>query len=267
MSEKSDSQELSLTDNELLELVRNHGFDRRTVLRALGVGTALTLAGGSAAAADSEPDGAAEGEATTPVIDPHYGYSVPAGEEVPEELQPDHTVELRTNLDGEIPFYFSPMGYHIDVGDVVRFDFVTTEHTVTAYHGGQGRQHRVPDGVPPFSSPMIGRGGSWLYQFDTPGLYDLFSAPHEAFGMVMRLVVGDPDDSLYDGVHGSPSAPDRRPPIAEGYIAALTGTTPPYRFPTASEVLSTDALTEVNIVATGPVSVADVAAGLDPSDR
>jgi len=32
---------------------------------------------------------------------------------------------------------------------------------------------------------------TWLYAFDEPGVYDVVCAPHETFGMVMRVVAGD----------------------------------------------------------------------------
>lgn len=84
------------------------------------------------------------------------------------------------------------MGLQIDVGDTVAFHAHTPDHTVTAYHMEHGRQQRVPDDADPFSSPVLPIGASWLYQFDQPGTYDINCAPHEFFGMVGRIVVGDP---------------------------------------------------------------------------
>ncbi|MFC6976934.1 plastocyanin/azurin family copper-binding protein [Halomicroarcula sp. GCM10025709] len=152
-----------------------------------------------------------------------------------------------------IPFHFSPTGLRIEEGDIVQFDFQTPEHTVTAYHENQGRQQRVPDDVPPLSSPVIGAGGSWLYQFDSPGTYDLFCAPHEFFGMVMRIVVGDPDSSEYDGDFGPAGPQGPRPPVSGPALAGLGITTFP--FPTAQDVFETGALSVENIDAQGTVSV------------
>ncbi|MFB1062504.1 plastocyanin/azurin family copper-binding protein [Natrinema sp. H-ect4] len=89
-------------------------------------------------------------------------------------------------------FYFEPTGRFVETGDVVRFNLATPDHTVTAYHPGLGRQRRVPEGIPPFSSPVLGTDAFWLYRFDEPGVYDVLCAPHEIFGMVMRIVVGEP---------------------------------------------------------------------------
>jgi plastocyanin len=88
-------------------------------------------------------------------------------------------------------FYFEPTGLYIEPGDTVRFVPVSAQHTATAYHTMQGKQQRVPEGVEPFSSPVIALNSSWEYTFDTPGVYDLWCAPHELYGMVMRIVVGE----------------------------------------------------------------------------
>lgn len=88
-------------------------------------------------------------------------------------------------------FYFEPVGLFIDPGDTISFVAATPHHSVTAYHGLHGKIQRVPDGAEPFSSPMVPIGGTWEYTFDIPGVYDVFCAPHEQYGMVMRIVVGE----------------------------------------------------------------------------
>jgi len=260
MSEKLDVEELDLSDSELIKLIKSHGADRRSVMKALGVGTVLSLGAGTAAAGHDQPH--------PPLIDSHYGYSAPTDEKLPGRLRPDHEVGLHVHehslTDGDratMPFHFAPTGLKVDEGDIVRFDFDTPEHTVTAYHEGQGRQQRVPDDNPPFSSPVINAGGFWLYEFDSPGTYDLFCTPHELFGMVMRIVVGDPSDPDYDGTFGPAGQPPKpRPPASRPELTALGVTSWP--FPTAAEVLTTDALTVSNIASSGSVSVGDVEADL-----
>jgi plastocyanin len=88
-------------------------------------------------------------------------------------------------------FFFEPVGLLIQPGDTVSFVADTPHHTVTAYHELQGKEHRVPEGVEPFSSPVIPIGQTWEYTFSVPGVYDVWCAPHEPMGMVMRLVVGE----------------------------------------------------------------------------
>ncbi len=108
-------------------------------------------------------------------------------------------------------FFFEPTGLYVEPGDTVRFIAVTPHHTVTAYHSQQGKQQRVPDGVEPFSSPVIPIGEAWEYTFETPGVYDVWCGPHEMYGMAMRIVVGEaagpgatpPDDMGPDGTFGT----------------------------------------------------------------
>jgi plastocyanin len=260
MSEKLDVEELDLSDSELIKLIKSHGADRRSVMKALGVGTVLSLGVGTAAADHDQPH--------PPHIDSHYGYSAPADETLPGKLRPDHEVGLHLHphsLEDEdpttMPFHFAPTGLKIEEGDIIRFNLTSPEHTVTAYHEGQGRQQRVPDDNSPFSSPVINAGGFWLYEFDSPGTYDLFCATHELFGMVMRIVVGDPSDADYDDTFGPAGPPPQpRPPASRGELNALGVETWP--FPTAAEVLDTDALTVSNIESSGSVSVSDVEADL-----
>ncbi|MEF8812879.1 MAG: plastocyanin/azurin family copper-binding protein [Halovenus sp.] len=171
---------------------------RRPLLKALGAGTALSLGSGVASATHDRPH--------PPEIDAHYGYSTPDTEDIPKELEPDHEIELHIEYppEGEdpedhAPFYghFAPSGLHVDAGDIVQFTFDSPEHTVTAYHRDHFWQHRVPEGAHPFSSPVVTVGGAWLYRFEEPGVYDIDCAPHNVFGMVMRLVVGDVDEEAY----------------------------------------------------------------------
>lgn len=108
-------------------------------------------------------------------------------------------------------FYFEPAGLFIEPGDTINFIAQSPHHTVTAYHPLQGKPLRVPEGVEPFSSPMIPVGSSWSYTFDTPGVYDVWCGPHESYGMVMRIVVGEasgpamaqPDDFGPEGTYGA----------------------------------------------------------------
>ena len=180
---------------------------RRSVLKATGIGAALPVVGGASTAGASSA-GPADGgsgpdDARPPVVHSHFGYSGTGDDEVPARLEPDETVGLHVDEelidDSNLPeltvefgaFHFDPVGLHVDPGSIVEFDFHTPEHTATAYHPGQGRQQRVPAGVPAISSTVNERGGFWLYRFEEEGVYDLFCAPHEWGGMGMRVVVGD----------------------------------------------------------------------------
>lgn len=258
MTDGTTVEELDLTDSELVTVLRNHGMGRRAVMSLLGLGVGGAAVSGTAAGGHEPPH--------PPVIDPYYGYSAPSDEKLPRKLEPDHVVELHVHEHAifspdptDIPFHFAPMGLQIAEGDIVRFNFETPEHTVTGYHEGQGRVNRVPNDVPPFSSPVINGGGFWLYQFDSPGTYDVFCAPHEPFGMVMRLVVGDPASPDYDGTFEQTG----RPPFSRAELN-LVGISE-FPFPTPNEVFQTDAMSVGNIAGAGESGIpfSDVEDDLD----
>jgi len=136
-------------------------------------------------------------------------------------------------------FYFEPVGLHIEPGDTVRFIGVTPHHTVTAYHAQHAKSHRVPDDVPPFSSPVVPVTETWEYTFDIPGTYDLWCGPHEAWGMAMRIVVGEP------------GGPAEEP---------VTDFSPEGVFGVSGAVLNDAALASANIVDAGQVAWADISA-------
>ncbi len=154
--------------------------------------------------------------------------------------QANHPVEMIIEeVEGrEIPlFYFEPVGILIQPGDSVTFIAASPHHTVTAYHAQQIKSQRVPDGVEPFSSPVVPIGGSWTYTFSVPGTYDVWCGPHEQYGMAMRIVVG------------APGGPAESPP--DDFSPAGT-------FALAGMLLSNPMLASSRIVELGAVSFDDV---------
>ena len=165
---------------------------------------------GIVAARDEHED---EEERNGPRISPVFGFSAlqtPEEREPPEE--PDHEVYLRREerqVDGEtVPeFSFQPTGLAVEEGDTVLFRFDSGGHTVTAYHRRRGRHHRMPEGATLVTSPPLGRDHYWLYTFEREGVYDMYSQFYELFGMVFRIVVGDPDHEAYPPVETDGLAP------------------------------------------------------------
>jgi plastocyanin len=204
------------------------GFERRPLLKALGVGTALSLGGGVATAyGDKEDENDKDDEGDEAAIDPRYGLPAPDAENIPEGIEPDHVVELHTDLpaDFENPdhppfFHFEPSGIQVKSNDVVQFTLEAPDHTITAYHPAFGFQQRVPDNVPPFSSPVMNVGGAWLYEFVEPGVYDLYCGPHHVLGMNMRIVVGElADEDVPDYVDTFEGSQD--PPLLAPFSKAF----------------------------------------------
>lgn len=199
MTEKPPADELTLDDEELLTVLKNHGLDRRALMKVLGGGAAVAALGGTTTADPGDGQGVR--------IDDVFGAPYAADDKVPSG-KVDHEVGLHTHPpegDGHPEFFFDPIGLHVEPNDVVRFLNVphgsmnyASEHTVQAFHdkfdvpGFVDVPHRVPDGVPGFTSPVLMGEESWLYQFTETGVYDLFCFPHLQYGMVMRIVAVDP---------------------------------------------------------------------------
>lgn len=223
MSEERETTDTtSTTTDEALRL----SSLRRDVMKAVGVGGGLGVLGGSAAASEHNGDVGA-------------GTDSDSGREE-TDVNSVHTVRTligpSTNPQRPADFFYQPTGLHVDPGDVVRFVFETPDHTVTSYHPAFGMERRIPAGVDPFSSPIMGwdpdslpegvseppaeppaegdgesagddgaperedgpEPSTWLYAFEEPGVYDVECAPHEGFGMAMRVVVGDGTDPDFE---------------------------------------------------------------------
>ncbi len=206
---------------------------RRNLMKLAGAGTGIAALGGASLVAGQE-GGGDEGDDETgggtgdddhlldDLVDPVFGYPLAGGEG--DDVSLEHVVDA-TMADGEgahedfpeepdpdapgqfveIPaeFYFDPVGIHVEPDALVQFEIGAGLHTVTAFHEKFGEPEfdvptRVPDDVPGFTSPPATPGESWVYRFTEPGVYDLFCFPHLGLGMVMRVVVFDPDDDDID---------------------------------------------------------------------
>ncbi|SFR55359.1 hypothetical protein SAMN04487947_2210 [Halogeometricum rufum] len=173
--------------------------------------------------------------------------------ETPEGTQTLTVEAIARMVADTLGFHFGPAGLRVEPGDVVLFSAESPDHAVAPYHERHGRQNRVPDGVGPFSSPLVPVGGYWLYRFETPGVYDCYCPPHDPFGMVCRVVVtaGDVPDPSIENVG--------RPPPAHNDIAGVLGGLDP-NLPSSMAALNTDALSPANVVEAGRVAWADVVA-------
>lgn len=235
--------------NQQRSNVTSTGAYRRNVMKLIGAGSAVGVFGGVASGdehEDEEDEGIDDDEA----------------DDTEDDASMDGTVHVVRTLIGQstnparpADFFYQPTGLHVEPGDVIRFVFETPDHNVTAYHPAFGMQRRVPSGVGPFSSPIMGwdpdslpddadeppaeneepagtdaesDGGmdgeagpepsTWLRGFETPGVYDLECAPHEGFGMAMRVVVGDETETAFET-----SDPEELPPPRAGPVGLARG--------------------------------------------
>ena len=258
MTDEQLAQELDLTDAELVEVLKNHGIDRRSLMRVVGAGAGIAALGGTAAGRTDRGTR----------IDKIYGASYAAGvHTVPSGLV-DHDVDLhvhrgegdhadfpKVDLDGDgVPAeegpeaFFDPVGLHVKPGEVVKF---TTHgvgvHTVTSFHPKFNEPPFLvfPDRVPTdhgFTSQPIAEDDSWLYRFTTKGVYDLLCLPHVPLGMVVRIVVFDPDEDDIETETFDEPATDPEAPLP----------------PNAAAVLNDEALDPENVVSEGQVAWGDL---------
>jgi plastocyanin len=250
-------------------------WKRRPVLKLLGVGAGLSVGSGAVAAQYGTPTEETPTDGTTTDgLDPYYGVATPDASDIPEGIDPDHEVALNAVLPENMAepqqppyFYYEPTGLAVEPGDVVQFT------GVTAYHPGHGFQRRVPEGVPPFSSPVLSAGGAWFYAFDEPGVYDVYCGPHHVLGMVMRIVVGDTEETpayvgTFEGREPSAEQPPLFAPFSQAFLEqelnALSDANEDCEWPwlTPVEVLSAPALDPANVRQAGTVPFEDVLADI-----
>ena len=89
--------------------------------------------------------------------------------------------------------WFDPIGVLLDPGQTVRWVCGANYHTATAYHP-QNAHHslRIPEQAVPWNSDVLAPSERFEITLTIEGTYDYFCAPHEAAGMVGRLIVGHP---------------------------------------------------------------------------
>jgi plastocyanin len=92
--------------------------------------------------------------------------------------------------------WFDPVGVRIEPGQTVRWIMASPghPHTTAAYHPKNGnRSLRIPESAAPWDSGyLVNPGDRFEVTLTVEGVYDYFCLPHEAAGMVGRIVVGRP---------------------------------------------------------------------------
>ncbi len=87
---------------------------------------------------------------------------------------------------------FDPVGLLVEPGTTIRWVVRANVHTTTAYHPRNDHHPlRIPEAATPWDSGyLVNPGNSFALTLTVPGVYDYFCTPHEAAGMVGRIVVG-----------------------------------------------------------------------------
>lgn len=104
-------------------------------------------------------------------------------------------IRMRSDARGE-HVWFDPIGVRIQPGTTVRWimDSPGNPHTTTAYHPKNGNHSlRIPEAATPWDSGfLVNPGDRSEVTLTVEGVYDYFCLPHEAAGMVGRIIVGHP---------------------------------------------------------------------------
>ena len=120
-----------------------------------------------------------------------FGAIAFAQDEENQEAQEGDVVEIQMITDGA-NFYFEPAGVAVEPGTTIRWTLVSGTHDTTSYSADNDRPQRIPEGAEGWSSPILNEeGATFEVTLTEEGVYDYFCTPHEALGMVGRIVVGD----------------------------------------------------------------------------
>lgn len=123
--------------------------------------------------------------------------------------------------------WFDPIGIYIEPGRTVRWVVSENVHTTTAYHPRNANHSlRIPSNAAPWDSGYLSPGEHFEVRFTVEGVYDYYCMPHEAAGMVGRIIVGKPTGPgamPFDYFVGKPYAKDWRPvpPAAQAAFPAV----------------------------------------------
>jgi plastocyanin len=135
-------------------------------------------------------------------------------------------VEVRMVTEGQ-EFYFDPVGLHVEPGTTIRFINESGQHSATAYCEDNGKERRIPEGAECWDSGVLTeQGATFEVTLTEEGVYDYYCIPHEALGMVGRIIVGSVDAFPAQDPANLPPAVQQALPSAEEIMGAEDGVLP-----------------------------------------
>ncbi len=155
--------------------------------------------------------------------DEHPGHGQEAhGHDMVSEPKGSREVAVNTaRQEGSTEYHFDPHVTWVEVGGTVTWRLESGTHTATAYHTGNDQPQLVPEGTDPWDSgTMSEQGETFEHTFETEGVYHYLCTPHESFGMLATVIVGQPH---LEDQQALQSIPEDKPEEVRAKLEELNG--------------------------------------------
>lgn len=122
---------------------------------------------------------------------------------------------------GDSDYYFDPIGLFVETGETVTWEIESGAHSSTAYEEGTGPATvtRIPNGSEGWNSETLSESGaSFEHTFEVAGTYDYYCIPHKSFGMVGRVVVGEPGGPAEGSMPPDGEVPESQTIVDQGTV-------------------------------------------------
>lgn len=164
---------------------------RRRLLKGTAGLTVVGLAGCTGAPSGSEQE---EAGGTPTDNERSEGDNHPAEHDQASEPKASREVAVNTaRTEDSTEFHFDPHATWVETGGTVTWRLESGTHTATAYHPGNDQPRLAPEGTEAWDSgTMSEEGETFSHTFETEGVYHYLCTPHEQFGMLGTVIVGEP---------------------------------------------------------------------------
>ena len=138
--------------------------------------------------------------------------------------EPSASREVAVNTarsEGSTEYHFDPHVTWVEAGGTVTWRLESGTHTATAYHSENDQPRLVPEGTDAWDSGMLSEEGeTFEHTFETEGVYHYLCKPHEQFGMVATVIVGEPH---LDDQRALQTIPEDKPAEVQKKLEELNG--------------------------------------------
>ena len=155
--------------------------------------------------------------------DDHPGHGEEAhGHDQVSEPKASREVVVNTARTGDsTEYHFDPHVTWVEAGGTVTWRLESGTHTATAYHPGNDQPRLVPEGTEAWDSGTLSEEGeTFSHTFETEGVYHYLCTPHEQFGMMATVIVGEPHPEDQRALQ---MMPDNKPEEVHGKLEELNG--------------------------------------------